>query len=232
MEIRALTPAEQKYTYAQSMQLEGQTANIGHLRGDFDSSGYGFYTTWTDTRTQWKTDEFKVEFDEVINALRSDKYGLLKNRSAMSAFARQYADSAFKGCYCTEYGFRVDTEKHAYLLRCNPTRGDYNFYCYCFVKEWLDKHIQKAEQGIRFIDPNYKELFRIPDGGRIIVTTSWGEKREYSCRFIDECHTEVGNNIFHICEFAERMQQNGATYKPKQAEQPPQKAPRKNDYER
>lgn len=81
MEIRALTPAEQKYTYAQSMQLEGQTANIGHLRGDFDSSGYGFYTTWTDTRTQWKTDEFKTEFDEVINALRSDKYGLLKNRS-------------------------------------------------------------------------------------------------------------------------------------------------------
>lgn len=142
------------------------------------------------------------------------------------------ADCAFKGCYCTEYGFRVDTEKHAYLLRCNPTRGDYNFYCYCFVKEWLDKHIQKAEQGIRFIDPNYKELFRIPDGGRIIVTTSWGEKREYSCRFIDECHTEVGNNIFHICEFAERMQQNGATYEPKQAEQPPQKAPRKNDYER
>ena len=86
MEIRALTPAEQKYTYAQSMQLEGQTANIGHLRGDFDSSGYGFYTTWTDTRTQWKTDEFKAEFDEVINALRSDKYGLLKSRSDMSAY--------------------------------------------------------------------------------------------------------------------------------------------------
>ena len=232
MEIRALTPAEQKYTYAQSMQLEGQTANIGHLRGDFDSSGYGFYTTWTDTRTQWKTDEFKAEFDEVINALRSDKYGLLKSRSDMSAYARQYVDSAFKGSYCTDYGFRVDTEKHAYLLRCNPTRGDYNFYCYCFVKEWLDKHIQKAEQGIRFIDPNYKELFRIPDGGKIIVTNSWGEKREYSCRFIDECHTEVGNNIFHICEFVERMQQNGATYEPKQAEQPSQKAPRKSDYER
>lgn len=176
MEIRALTSAEQKYTYAQSMQLEGQTANIGHLRGDFDSSGYGFYTTWTDTRTQWKTDEFKAEFDEVINALRSDKYGLLKSRSDMSAYARQYADSTFKGSYCTEYGFRVDTEKHAYLLRCNPTRGDYTFYCYCFVKEWLDKHIQKAEQGIRFIDPNYKELFRISDGGRIIVTNSWGRK--------------------------------------------------------
>ena len=35
MDIRPLTPTEQKYTYAQSMQLEGQTGTIGHLRGDF-----------------------------------------------------------------------------------------------------------------------------------------------------------------------------------------------------
>lgn len=35
MEIQALTQPEQKYTYAQSMQLEGQTGCIGHLRGDF-----------------------------------------------------------------------------------------------------------------------------------------------------------------------------------------------------
>lgn len=145
MEIRALTLAEQKYTYAQSMQLEGQTSNIGHLRGDFASSGYGFYTTWFDTRPQWKTDEFKKELDEVINSLREDK-GLLHNRYDMSAFAKHYPESAFAGSYCTEYGFRVDTEKHAFLFRCNPTKGDYNFYCYCFVKEWLDKHIQKAER--------------------------------------------------------------------------------------
>ena len=46
MEIRAIAPNEWKYTYAQSTQLEGQTGVIGHLRGDFASSGYGFYTTW------------------------------------------------------------------------------------------------------------------------------------------------------------------------------------------
>lgn len=95
-----------------------------------------------------------------------------------------------------------------------------------------DKHIQKAEQGIRFIDPQYKELFRIPDGGKVIVTTSWGEKREYPCRFIDEYHTEVGSNLYHICEFAERMQKNGATYEPKPAEQTPQKEPKHKDLER
>ena len=89
------------------------------------------------------------------------------------------------------------------------------------MKEWLDKHIQKAEQGIRFIDPQYKELFHIPDGGKVIVTTSWGEKREYPCRFIDEYHTEVGSNLYHICEFAERMEQGGCTYAPMEPPLPP-----------
>ena len=164
MEIRALTQSEQKYTYAQSMQLEGQTGCIGHLRGDFGGSGNEFHTDWSDTREQWKTDEFKSGLDDVINALREDK-GLLHSRRDMSSAARQSPDAAFMGNYCTEYGFRVDIDKHAFLLRCNPTKGDYNFYCYCYVKEWLDRHISRAEQGIRFIDPHYKELFRIPDGG-------------------------------------------------------------------
>ena len=127
MEIRAIAPNEWNYTYSQSMQITGQTGNIGHLRGDFDSGGYGFYTTWSDHRPQWKTDEFKTELDEVINTLRSKEYGLLQNRPAMSEYARRFPDSAFKGNYCTEYGLRVDTEKYAYLLRLNPTKGDYNF---------------------------------------------------------------------------------------------------------
>ena len=135
------------------------------------------------------------------------------------------------GNYCTEYGFRVDTDKHAFLLRCNPTKGDYNFYCYCYVKEWLDGHIQKAEQGIRFIDPHYNEKFRIPDGGKIIIHYAWGEKAEKTCRFIDEYHTEVGSNLYHICEFAERMEQNGHSYELKPQE-PPQKAAKHKDHER
>lgn len=232
MEVRALTQPEQKYTYAQSMQLEGQTGCIGHLRGDFGSSGNGFYSTWFDTREQWKTDGFKAELDDIINALREDK-GLLHSRRDMSVFAGANPESLFKGNYCAEYGFRADTDKHTFLLRCNPTKGDYNFYCYCYVKEWLDKHIKNAEKGIRFIDPHYKELFRIPDGGKIIVTTAWGEKMEHACRFIDEYHTEVGRNLYHICEFAERMEKNGATYEPKPAEPPQaQKAPKNKDRER
>ena len=114
MEIRALTPAEQKYTYAQSMQLEGQTSNIGHLRGDFASSGYGFYTTWFDTRPQWKTDEFKKELDKVINSLREDK-GLLHNRYDMSAFAKHYPERA------VSYPRRRQNHHHIIVGRKNRT---------------------------------------------------------------------------------------------------------------
>jgi len=156
----------------------------------------------------------------------------LKNRPAMKAFSDKHSDSAFKGNYCTEYGFRVDTEKHAYLIRCNPVKGDYNFYCFCYVSEWLDKHIANAERGIRFIDPNYNEKFRIQDGGKIIITSAWGERNERTCRYIDEAHTEVGDYLYHICEFAERMEKNGASYEPKQTEPQSTKAPKKKAYER
>ena len=37
-------------------------------------------------------------------------------------------------------------------------------------------------------------------------------KKERTCRFVDEYHTEVGNNLYHICEFAEVMQRSGNSY--------------------
>lgn len=218
MEIRPLKETEQKYTYTQSMQLAGQTGCIGHLRGDFGRDGYGFYTSWDDHQSQWKTDGFKAELNDVINALRSDEYGLLKNRSAMRRYAAGYPKSCFLGNYCTEYGFRAETEKHAFLIRCNPTQGDYNFYCYCYVKEWLDRHIKNAEKGISFVNSRYQELFRIADGEKITVTYPDGEKRERVCRYIDEAHmetfTEAGRSIYHICQFAEIMERCGASYVP------------------
>ena len=70
-------------------------------------------------------------------------------------------------------------------------------------------------------DSHYKELFRIPDGERIIVTDRDGKAESYPCRYIDSYHTEVGRNLFHICEFAERMEQGGCTYAPMEPPLPP-----------
>lgn len=214
MEIRPLTQEEQKYTFRQSTQIEGQTGNIGYLRGGFGGSGNEFYSTWWDLRSRLKTDEFKAGLDEVVNGLRFEESGLLAGRQEMRNYIRQFPDSAFPENDGTRYGFRVDDGSYAYLFRCSPMKGDYNFYCFCYVSQWLDRHIEKAQKGIRFIDSDYGEKFRIPDGGKIRITTGWGEKVEKSCRFIDECHLEVGDNLFHIRQFAELMERNGSTCEP------------------
>lgn len=86
------------------------------------------------------------------------------------------------------YGVRVDTDKYAYLLCMNPNKGEYNLFCYCYVKEWLDNHMEKARRGIRFIDSNYNEKFRIADGDNILIRLSNGNTSVRTCRYIDDYH--------------------------------------------
>ena len=151
--IRPLTPAERKYTYAQSRQLIGQTGSIGHLRADF-GDGEQFYSSWWPALEEQNTPEFKAELNQVINALRSDPdcYGILASRSRMAAYCRKHPESRY-GPDSSDYGVRADTEQYAYLLRLNPNRGEYNLYAYCYIRAHLDSHLKDAEQGIRFITP-------------------------------------------------------------------------------
>lgn len=90
--LNTSTLEENLYLFGQSTQISGQTGLIGYLRGDFDKSGNGFYTTWFDDRIYLKTDEFKSEFDTVINGLRSDKAygGLLENLSSMQSYCHKH----------------------------------------------------------------------------------------------------------------------------------------------
>ena len=67
---------------------------------------------------------------------------------------------------------------------------------------------------IRFIDSHYNELFRIPDGGQIMITTSSGDKIRANCKYIDEYHTDIDGRCYHICQWAELNEQNGRTYAP------------------
>ena len=214
--LNTATPEENLYLFGQSTKISGKTAFVGYLRGDFDKSGNGFYTTWFDDRIYLKTDEFKSEFDTVINGLRSDKAygGLLENLSSMQSYCHKHKEGCIEQNYSKQYGFRLNTDKYAYLIRCNPINGDYSFYVYAYVKQYLDSHMKKAEKGIRFIDSRYNQLFRIADGGRIKLEYPDGKSDIKICRFIDEYHVEVGITLFHICEFAERMEKNDVKYTP------------------
>lgn len=218
LDMRALTEKEDKYTFSNSMQISMQCGLIGHLRADMDSDGNGFFSSWEDYRKELKTDEFKDEFDKVINSLREEG-DILYNRKSLAKYC--YSSSQAKMNNEQDYyGVRVDTEKYAYLCRLNPNKGEYNLYCYCYIKNWLDKHIRSAEKGIRFITPEYKEKFRISDGEKIRITFSDGEVKDRVCRYIDDSHVEVGDDLYHICEFAERMEQCGATFIPLRSDLP------------
>ena len=218
LDMRALTEKEDKYTFSNSMQISMQCGLIGHLRADMDSDGNGFFSSWEDYRKELKTDEFKDEFDKVINSLREEG-NILYNRKALAKYCYSSPQAKMNNEQ-DYYGVRVDTQKYAYLCRLNPNKGEYNLYCYCYIKDWLDKHIRSAEKGIRFITPEYKEKFRISDGEKIRITFSDGEVKDRVCRYIDDSHVEVGDDLYHICEFAERMEQCGATFIPLRSDLP------------
>ena len=196
---------EKLYVYTGSADIRNRTGLIGHVRADFGSSGMEFWTTWWPFREDLNDDEFKKSLDSVINGLRET--GFLQNRSAMAKWCYSNIDQEIDD---RNWGFRLDDGKYTFLMRLNPNRGEYNLYCYCYIREWLDKHMKNAEKGIRFIDSQYKDLFRIPDGGAIKVTYPDGSIQTHTVRYINEEHMEIHENVYHICQYAEILERNGA----------------------
>ena len=177
--MRTATLAERLYTTGQSMQIEGQTGCIGHLRADMGADGQGFFRTWTDHRQHLSTEEFQHEFENVLNALVGDEQygGFLKSRDAMTDFCKEHPESGFNDGFV--FGFRADTAQYSYLIRLNPYKGEENLFIYCYRRDWLDSHMKHAEKGIRFITPHYKERFRIEDGDKVRVRRFDGHLSDY-----------------------------------------------------
>ena len=80
---------------------------------------------------------------------------------------------------------------------------------------------KKETKKIRFIDSRYNTLFYVPDGGKVVLTYSDGTRAVRTCSFIDEYHTRVGGSVYHICEFAEKMERNGTSYMPEAPQELP-----------
>ncbi len=222
-EITPIKSEEQLYLGSQSVQISGQTGFIGYQRGGF-VRGNEFYTSWFppfDRKSEYQTEKFNAEFDEVVNALR-EKDGLLSSWSCMIKLCHRHPKAKMEDNYCTLYGFRVQTAQYVYLICCNPNYGDHNFHIFVYVARFLQAHLEKAKQGIRFITPDYEEKFRIPDGDFIRIYRQDGSYADRKCRYIDEYHAEIGNTIYHICQFAEVMEQNGNTVIPLRSSLPVQ----------
>ena len=146
--LENITPDEFEFMYAKEDESIDRGC-IGHLRADFDT-GKAFFSTWWPENDNLKTQEFKDEFDKVINYFRKESFTpLLKSRSDM-----------YNVCYRLKptqsatdkdvHGFKIITEKHTYYLRCNPRLGEYNLYAYCYNTQALDKF-----RNTRFVEQNF-----------------------------------------------------------------------------
>lgn len=210
------TNEERLYLYQQSTQISAQTGFQGYLRGDFGNREevfhHNFFPAPTANNHLTLDADFSKALEETMNALRET---ILKDYTAMCSFC--YGDG-FDGKIPDEYdewfGLRVDKGNYAFFVRLTPLKGNYHVYVFCYRKDWLEQHMEKARKGIRFIDWQYQEKFRLEDGGKIRITTTDGKVKERVCRFIDDYHVEVGSYLYHICEFGENTETAGSTVEP------------------
>lgn len=207
-QVRPMTGPEYLYSYAQSQQISMQSGLIGHLRADMDTDGKSFFSSFFDFRQDLKSQDFSQNLQEFIDGLRKD--GFLKDRDTLKKYCGQHPECDLGTG--REFGLRADTDHYTYMLRLNPNKGEYNLYCHCYMRQWLERHMKQAEKGIRFITPDYEEKFRIADGDSIRIVRHDGESKNRQCRYVDETHFEMGVNgmgLFHICQFAEKCVEAG-----------------------
>lgn len=76
---------------------------------------------------------------------------------------------------------------------------------------WESETLPKDD--IRFIDSSYNEQFRIPDGGTIQVEYP-DRACSAKCEYIDDYHTIISGEVYHICQFAEILERGGGVCRP------------------
>ena len=217
--IRPATPTERLFACKQSTAVGEQAGAVGCLRGDMGEDGTEFHTDWENGCVHLRTSEFLVSLHGVLDALRHDgQYGgVFKDRDALTAYCEAHPESDMGRCD-REYAFRLDTEQYTYFMRLCPDDLECDFELYPYWRDLFDFHEEQAGKGIRFIDPDFKEKFTIPDGDRIRIILGSGDTRDRAARYVDEYHVELSGDcnstLYHLHDFAEKVERTGSSVIP------------------
>lgn len=146
MHIGAAPAEEQIYCYSTSDKAQ-EKACIGHLRGDFGADGEGFFTSWFPHTGKIMAEDthkiFGTELDHVVSALREN--GLLKDRATMAKHTARWQEARIPLSDCVQLALCIETQRRVFYLRCNPMRGECNFYLYAYRKAALMEVQRKAK---------------------------------------------------------------------------------------
>lgn len=204
IEDRAATLSmEQAVQEAVQMEMESQgkleavylvdRSSLLHLK---EVQGGDFAYTVFDKQTKQKTAEGKISLDDVLDGIDPTHDHLAAARAAAIGEAG---------------------------LQSGPLGGsDVAQVGLTSLKDFRDSDIRRRsiwepetlpKDDIRFINSGYDEQFRIPDGGTIQVEYP---DRTFSakCEYIDDYHTYVGSEVYHICQFAEVLERGGGVCRP------------------
>lgn len=212
MRMKALTSEEGLYVQKNSPDINSRCGLIRIVTAgyDGDDSSSVFHAVNEDFKKDLVTPLFVIDLDKIFTVLRFAATSPLYNRNMMRTFCKKHPEAMIDD---NVYGFRVDYDCYVFLLRLEPDKTDDNIICYCY-KDWINKQIEAAGKGIRFVDAAYKVLFYVPDGGKIKITHYYGETDITTVRYIDAYHMELGNTVYHICEFADRIERAHAKVEP------------------
>lgn len=84
------------------------------------------------------------------------------------------------------------------------------------IHELRNHLVLQEERTIRFITPEYDELFTLPDGAELLLQYPDGSTKTVPCKaYPDGYHFTLGQgDVMHICQFAELCRKNRVTYAP------------------
>ena len=175
MEVKILKPEERNYTYSQSQQISMQTGCIGHLRADMDTSGEGFFSSWDDFRKDLKTQEFKDEFDELINELRKEG-GFLKNRTTLAKFCNTHPEASFGKDVLGRSESRSSCLQQLCLYDGLKSHKANTIFTAIATERTAYSHLEKATNGSVSLTVAYNSVSKSRMVRKSSFTTAWDEK--------------------------------------------------------
>lgn len=166
-EIQRLTKEEKLYSSRASEDVEKASGFVGQIT--IFPHGKGFLSKTVDIKT-----------DDFINdaVLVFHKIGIFYNKVALMVFCKMNPEYKISENY---YGFRVNTEKNSFIFKISKTD---RCYCYCYLRNKLDKHIENSKNGIDL-------TIHLSDGDCLVITDSYGTTKR-KIRIIDNNTVEIG----------------------------------------
>lgn len=185
LNIHPFLPEETPYFYKQCKELDEKTGNIGCFTGRFEEPSSNLVSDWTNHTPRLNTAEFADDFNNMVDTLRQD---MLKSRKDLRIYCMDHPDCMMLDSASTDpdYGFRINTGIYSYMLRCNFSSPYYTFVLTAYSFLALDRNMREARNGVPILDLQGYERFRMPNGGKLKVTSLDGFSGFCTVRYLDQ----------------------------------------------